>query len=313
MRRPYTVTVFGAGGIGGFLAGKIGTYIRDTGDNVYSLALVARGAHRDAVIKKGLTLISADSSEGIVFPSVCTDNPGNLPETDLFLMCVKGYDLTEAARAIAPLVRENTVVLPLLNGADIHRRMRQEIDTGIILPGCIYISSAITEPATVRHFGGAGEVIVGRDPENPSFFPSECISLFTKAGIPLTWQDNPFQAIWTKFMFISSFSLVTAVTRKCFGEVLSDPELTGDVRSIMEEVRHIARAEGTEIDADAPDRGIVHAHGFPPETRTSFQRDVEAGKTKDERDILGHTIIRLGSKYGIPVPAAEHYVSRLPS
>jgi ketopantoate reductase len=44
------------------------------------------------------------------------------------------------------------------------------------------------------------------------------------------------------------------------------------------------------------------ASNFPPETKTSYQRDIETTGKKDEGELLGGTIIRIGRQAGIPAP-----------
>jgi 2-dehydropantoate 2-reductase len=41
---------------------------------------------------------------------------------------------------------------------------------------------------------------------------------------------------------------------------------------------------------------------FPFEARTSYQRDIESKKGKNEGELFGGTIIRLGERLGVPTP-----------
>ena len=114
------------------------------------------------------------------------DNPADLPVQDLVILCVKGYDLTEACRAVKPVVGPQTVILPLLNGIDIHERIRSVISDGIVLPACIYIASSIREPGFVAHGGGKGNIIAGNDPAHPDFDPASLIRIMKTAEIPMS-------------------------------------------------------------------------------------------------------------------------------
>jgi len=44
-----------------------------------------------------------------------------LPQIDVFIVSVKGYDLEEVSRALSHHVSNSTVILPLLNGVDIRK------------------------------------------------------------------------------------------------------------------------------------------------------------------------------------------------
>ena len=50
------------------------------------------------------------------------------------------------------------------------------------------------------------------------------------------------------------------------------------------------------------DDSLRKGRDFPPETKTSFQRDVEQKDKKDECDLFSGTIIRLGQELGMTTP-----------
>ena len=58
------------------------------------------------------------------------------------LFCVKSTDTEEAARAIAPHLSPDAVVLSLQNGVENVERMRPHIDRPII-PAVVYVAAAI--------------------------------------------------------------------------------------------------------------------------------------------------------------------------
>ena len=61
------------------------------------------------------------------------------------LFCVKSTDTEAAARAIAPHLSPDAVVLSLQNGVDNFERMRLHID-GRIVPAVVYVAAAIAAP-----------------------------------------------------------------------------------------------------------------------------------------------------------------------
>ncbi|MFW6344486.1 MAG: ketopantoate reductase family protein [Sediminispirochaetaceae bacterium] len=298
------ITVFGIGGIGGYIAGKLG-------GTQTSLSLIARGGHLRAIQEKGLTFKDIEGGEHTVQPAAASDDFSKVARPDAVFLCVKGYDLEGAVETIAPHIKENTVVVPLLNGADIYERVRQKLREGIVLPAAIYISSALVEPGVVEHKGGKGLVILGKGEGKDAFKPEALLLAFDRANIPYQWHEDPFPSIWGKYLFISPFSLITAVSDKTLGEVMADPALNTDVRTMMKEVDAVARAKGVALPEDAVEATLEKAAAFPPETKTSFQRDIEAGKARDERDIFGGTVLRLGAELGVETPVVKRYMEAL--
>ena len=299
------ICIFGMGGIGGYVGARI-VKARDARPaGSLSVGFVARGAHLEAIRAKGLTYQAPDGTKMTVRPDAAASSAADLPPQDLVLLCVKGYDLTAACEAIVPITGKNTVILPLLNGIDIHERIRRVVRTGIVLPGCIYIASSIREPGFVAHGGGKGNIIAGHDPGNGNFDPAPLRRLMSDAGIPFEWQDDPFPALWIKYLFIASYALVTGMSGKPFGAVVADPQLSGLVRDILKETYALATAKGVKLPPSIVEDSFEKGKTFPFETKTSYLRDVEVPGKPNEGDLFGGTIIRMGKELGVPTPVTE--------
>jgi len=243
-------------------------------------------------------------------PSMATDDMGELPLPDLCLVCVKGYDLSAALMQMAPVVSEKTVIIPLMNGVDIYDRIRGVIKNAHIFPACVYIGAHIEKPGVVIQRGGRCTIHFGGDPRN-GYMDSRIPALFDRAGIKYDMMDNPYSEIWGKFIFIAAYGLVTAYSGKTIGQVLESQELSGYVRSIMNEVVDIARAGNVQLSAAAAEDSFLKGKAFPYDTKTSLQRDYEVIDKRDERDLFGGTIIRLGRERGIATPVAGFIYTEL--
>ena len=296
------ITVVGIGGIGGVIGSRLALRPPAAGRQV---TFIARGPHLAAIRARGLRLIRPDGTAVLVRPDLATDRLEEAPAPDLVVICVKSYDLDAAADQLAAVVQPSTVALSLLNGADIRERLRGRLRRGIVPPACIYVSARRREPGTVEHVGGAGKIHLGSDPEVPAWSGGELRAVLQEAGIPYQWHDDPTVAVWTKYVFIASLALVTAARGADFGQVLADPQLSAQARGVMEEIRRIAEAGGIALPADIVESTLRTAGGFPPETRTSYQRDIENRAPADEGDLYGGTILRLGARYGVPTPVSE--------
>lgn len=292
-----TVCVAGIGGVGGFYGGLLAS------SGAAEVSFLARGEHLAAIRQRGLRLdIAAREGQPLICrPRLATDSLEEIGKVDLFLVAVKGYDLDTLAVSLAPRVGERTIIVPLLNGVDIAERLRRRIKTGLILPACVYIGSRIEAPGHVIQFGGKGLLIFGPDPLVSDFDSRPLCDLFERAGIVFQWQDDAAAALWTKYVFIAAFALVSAWSGKSLGEIRVDGELNDLTGEVMAEI--------IALPADILAGSLRKADEFPPETTTSYQRDVAGGKGADEGDLFGGTILRLGEELGVPVPAARRLYS----
>ena len=116
-----------------------------------------------AIQEQGLKLIT-DKEELLSIPNIATDKIENIPTPDLYLLCVKGYDLKDAVIEIAKNIADDTIVVPLLNGVDIYERVRAILSKEIVIPAAIYVTSSIEAPGVVRQSGPEGRIVYGGGP-----------------------------------------------------------------------------------------------------------------------------------------------------
>jgi len=308
---PRTIWVYGVGGVGGYFGGKIAHAIEQMRLFEKRVFFIARGRHLEEIQKNGLTLNTSGQGAIVCRPERATDSIEGLPAPDLCLVCVKSYDLPDVVRALIRRIKDETVVMPLLNGVDICERIRDILDKGIVLPACVYVGTHIEEPGVVSQKGGDGIILCGADPQRPGFVPGPFIHFFEEVGIRLEWREDPYKAIWEKYLFIASFGLVTVLSGKTLGGVFADEALRALVRGIMNEIVAIARKKGVDLAEDAIAVSLARAGNFPFEAKTSFQRDVETRGVRNEGDLFGGTIIRMGGALGIDTPITQSVYERI--
>ncbi|HER24489.1 MAG TPA: ketopantoate reductase family protein [Candidatus Atribacteria bacterium] len=308
-KRIKSACVYGIGGVGGYFGGKIAYQINK--DNLaLQVYFIGRGEHLKAVQQHGLNLIT-DKGEFLCFPRITTDNIRHIPTPDLYLLCVKGYDLDNAVTSISKNISADTIILPLLNGVDIYERIRNNLQEAIVSPASVYVSSSIEKPGSIRQKGPAGHIVFGKDPKYLNYNYQYLIEFFNEMGISNAWYDNPYPAIWNKYIFITAFSLMTAYSGKTIGGVLADSKLRSMTENIMEEVMSVGKAKNIDFEQDIVNKNIQKAQAFPYETKTSFQRDYEKGKTRHEGDILGGTLVRLAKEHHVLIPTISKVYGEL--
>ena len=102
--------IFGTGGLGGYY----GARLAQAGNEV---SFVARGAQLEAMRRDGLKVLSPLGDIHLEKPTV-SDDPRQLGQADCVIVAVKSWQVDEAAQAMAPLLGDETTVLPFLNGVE---------------------------------------------------------------------------------------------------------------------------------------------------------------------------------------------------
>ncbi len=305
------IGVIGVGGVGGYFGGKLAHRFSAMSEASANIFFAARGKHLEAIKKDGLIVRSPEFGSITCRPALATDHINDFPEIDIFLVCVKGYDLMDVATSIKNRIKENTVIMAPLNGADIRERLRNEIKNGVILPACVYVSSYVERPGVVVHIGAPGRMIFGRDPDHPDTTPHEISRILEESSINYEWKDDANPAIWEKYIFIASFGLVSARYNRTLGEILEEPFLREEVNGIMNEIHSIAVKKKIGLTDRIVDLSLKKAATFPGETQTSLQRDIHQKKGRSELELFGGTIVDLGKKLGIPTPTTAKIYQEL--
>lgn len=298
------VCIYGTGGVGGYFGGRIAEAISKQGLKGFEIYFIARGEHLKAIQQNGIVVQTPERTI-TAKPNIATSDIKEITSPDLILLCVKSYDLNQAVASLKPIIKNNSVIIPLLNGVDIYERIRTILDRGIVLPACLYLGTHIESPGIISQNGGNGIIIFGTDRKYPEYAGENVKTYFNKTGIKYDWHYNPLPQIWEKYLFIAAFGLITAYSGKPLGAVIENNEYKNMVRGIIGEICAIARAKAINLPEDIIEKTLQKANNFPYETRTSYQRDIENKVRSNEGDLFGGTIIREGKVLGVPTPVTE--------
>jgi len=173
------------------------------------------------------------------------------------------------------------------------------------------VGTHIESPGIIYQKGGSCKISIGKDPLNLNFYPETLLELLRGSEINYSWEENVQISIWTKYIFIASFGLVTATYNKTLGEILENEALSELTKSIMKETYEISKYLKIPLPLNIIDLSFSKATTFPFETKTSFQRDIEAKGKINESDLFGGTLIRLSEKLNITIDNTKNTYKKL--
>jgi len=303
------IGIVGVGGVGGYFGGKIAKYFED--DNENNIYFVARGEHLKKIREDGLELRTKKEGRIICRPTMITDRFDELPMMDICFICVKAYDLNNVLDNIQDKIKEDTEIIPLLNGVDIGERIRKVIKKGIVYPACVYVGTHIESSGIIVQNGGSCTIKFGKEKVSDDSDGQRVINILNKANINYDWTSKNYEEIWSKYMFIAAYGLVTACYNKTLGEVCENEELSRIVLSIMEVIRSLASKCCLNLPEDIVMVSYDKAKSFPYETKTSFQRDYEKKAGRNEREIFGKAIIEMSKKYDLDCECVKKVYRKL--
>ncbi|MFV8749240.1 ketopantoate reductase family protein [Nannocystaceae bacterium ST9] len=289
-----STVVMGAGAVGSYY----GALLARAGQ---SIALIARGRQLDALRARGVTIEREGHPTQVVRPALVTDDPAAIGPVELVVLATKSQDLEAAAATIAPLLGPDTLVLPLLNGVDIHERLAARIGRERIVTGFCEIAVALREPGVVRYNGARDRIVLGELDGRTSERSERLAERLRQAGIHVDVSTRITRDLWTKFLWLDPIAGLCAVTRLPLGPVLAHPETRAQLIACMREVERVALALGVELPANIVETSLARLDGFPAQLRPSLLDSLERGASL-EIDGLQGAVIRLGERVGVETP-----------
>ena len=284
------IAVVGAGAVGGYFGGLLAR----AGAPV---VMIGRPAFVEAVKKNALFLDTLHFQES-VHVEVSTDLSA-IRGAEIVLFCVKTTDNAATARAIAPLLAPNALVLSFQNGVDNVEQIRAAAAIEA-LPTVVYVAASVPEPGQVKHVG-RGDLIFG--PRNEK--TERVANLFSRANVPCRISDNIAGELWTKLIWNCALNAVSALGRAKYGQIAASADARRLVETLVDEVLAVARAAdihppGLE-DPKAAIAGAFKIATQMAEALSSTAQDMNRGK-RTEIDSLNGYISRRGAELGVPTP-----------
>ncbi len=301
------ILIAGIGGVGGYFGGLLAKHFYQSKE--VEILFYARGKHLQEIQKNGLIVTKGDN-EFIAIPTLATDNPNEIGIVDFILLCTKSYDIETVIEQLTVCQNKDTIILPLLNGVDSKDRIKNILPNNLILDGCAYIVSRLTQAGKIENLANIETVYFGLD-----HFESEKLNLlealFKQAKINATLSKNISSIIWEKFIFISPTATATSYFDSSIGEILADPKKLEIILQLIEEVKQITTAKNISISDDITNLTLKKLKNLPFETTSSMHSDFKSKKPNTELKSLTEYIVTEGKKNEILTLTFERLLTEL--
>lgn len=305
------ICVFGAGAIGGHVATRLALGGAD-------VSVVARGAQREAIATRGLTVEAKDGTH-TARPQV--GSAAELGVQDAVVVTVKAPALPSVAEAIVPLLGPDTTVAFVMNGVpwwyfDRHGgaldgRRLPEIDPGEAvrravgvertLGGVVYSACTVTEPGRIHVESATNRVILGEVDGGASPRAEAIAAFLNKGGMSGEVTRQIRAEVWTKLASNLAFGPFAILSRMGSGPATRDPVVRAAMVNAMKEVIAIAHALGQPVEMDAEKR--VSAIGNSVH-KASILQDLELGRPMEVAAMF-RVPLELARMVGVDTPVLD--------
>jgi 2-dehydropantoate 2-reductase len=302
--------VVGAGAIGGFAGGCLAA-------GGAEVALVARGAHLDALRRNGVHIQLRTGASLTAHPFV-TGDPRDIGPVDAVLLAMKAPGIRAAAPALSPLLGSETAVIAGQNGlpwwyfekcgGSLEGMHLESVDPGgflsSVIPasrviGCvIYCSARVSRPGEIEQIEG-NRFAIGELDGRRSDRCRRIAQAFQQGGLKCAVRARIRHDVWVKLIGNLALNPISLLARASIEEILRLPETERLARAVMEEGEAVARAAGMELEISIDQR--IGGAARTGAHRTSMLQDFEAGRPLELEAIAG-AVIELADRLGISIP-----------
>lgn len=294
----------GIGGVGGYYGGLLaGRYESSKEVEVY---FIARGKNLEIIRDEGLRIQALGETKR-VRPAMATGRAEEAGVADYLFCTTKSYDLDDNIRQLSPMIGPHTIIIPLLNGADITERIRNLLPGNEVWYGCVYIGARLAEPGLITRFS-SDEYLWFGDPDASPDRQAELLGFLNAAGINASNPEDIIFRIWRKFFMISISATLTSYYDQCIGKIFDLH--TEDYFRLGKELIAVAATKGICYPDDMIEQAIAEQKRMPYDSTTSMHMDFKNHKATELETLTGF-VVRNGEQAGIPIPVYKMMYDKL--
>jgi 2-dehydropantoate 2-reductase len=290
------IVIYGAGGVGGVIGGRLFQHADAHG---CAVTLVARGAHFEAIRDRGLMLNDPGGSVTLPIPVVDRIDAVELESDDVVILTMKSHDTAAAIDALVTHAPTGVGVACAQNGVDNERQALRCFER--VYGICVMLPAVLMEPGVVDASGWPLNAIldVGCYPFGMDATAERLAAAFEASGLASRADAGVMRLKYAKLLMNLANSLDALVPDARAGSLYKR------ARREAEECFDAAGIEYATTEEDRARRtGVMEQTAIAGRKRTggSTWQSLARGADRTEVDFLNGEVVLLGRIYGIPTP-----------
>lgn len=275
------VVCLGAGGIGGYFAGRL------VEAGAADVTFLVRPGRKAQLEKDGLRVESVHGDFTVKVDAKLADELRS--PADYVLLTCKAYDLDSAIETIRPAVGPSTAIVPLLNGMSHLDRLNEVFGKERVLGGMAQIAITLQPDGLVKHLNDWNTITFGEQDGAMTPRVEALKAAFDKTDGKVNAVAVPdiIQKMWEKIVMLSTLASMTTLMRANIGEIARTPDGAGLTLALLEQNAKIAAAEGYPMPAAFMERFRGVLSDTASQMEASMLRDIERKGPVEADHIVG--------------------------
>lgn len=295
------ILIVGAGAIGGYFGGRL----LEKGEDV---TFLVREGRKKLLEETGLNIESA-TGKIQAKPKLITAKE-RAEEFDVVIISTKSYQLQNAIKDIRPFIKENTMVLPLLNGISHVDDLVEAFGDGAVLGGLCFIESTLDEKGTIIQTSPMNQLVYGERNGEQTERILRLKQVFDGTEADFVLSRNINQDMWHKYLFITAMSGITSMMEAPIGPIRDLDTGQRTITAFMEELAAIMKQIGAPIKDSIVQDQLAKINAMEAGMKSSMQRDMEKSQPIEAEHLQGY-LWEKGKELVVEMPILETIYTKL--
>ena len=279
--------------------------LADAGNEVTAVDLWQQ--HVDAINRSGLRVEGA-SGDRVVRSVRAVSDVADGGAADLYIISTKASGVGDAARAIAPLARGDSLVVTIQNGLGGAERIAEHMPVDNVLLGVAGGFGASIKAPGHAHHNSMQLIRLGEMAGGMSERLADLVTVWQQAGFNTQAYGDIDQLIWEKFLCNVTFSGPCTVFDRTLGQVMDDPLLWKVALGCMQEAYRAGVAKQVNFSFTDPVDYVSRFGRNMPDAKPSMLQDHYA-RRPSEIDAINGMVPKLGRQLDIATPYNDSIVA----
>ncbi|MEP1206340.1 MAG: 2-dehydropantoate 2-reductase [Rhizobiaceae bacterium] len=294
------ITIVGAGAMGSVYAALLADSTPSGGNRNSVWAIDLWQDHVDAINQQGLRVEGASGNRTVTNLKASTDI-AEAGESDLFIIATKASGVGAAAKAIAPYLSPDALVLTIQNGLGAGERIAEFMPVDDVLLGVAEGFGASMKGPGHAHHNAMNLIRIGEMQGGMTPRLERIEELWQAAGFKAKAFDDINQLIWEKYLCNSTYSAPCTVFNCTMGELQASAENWSIALGCALEVYQLGKAKGVNFSFADPIDYVREFGARMPKARPSMLLD-HLARRPSEIDAINGMAPVLGEELGIATP-----------
>lgn len=292
------IMVYGTGAMGSIYAGL---FADNTQHEVWAVDIWQD--HINAINDQGLRVEGA-SGDRLIKTIHATTKASEAGACDLYIIATKASGVAAAAKEIATLMDDNSLVVTIQNGLGAAERIAEHMPTDNVLLGVAQgFGATMRSPGHVYH-SSMSLIRLGELQGGITDRLNNITVVWQTVGFEAQAYEDIQQLIWEKYICNVTFSAPCTAFDCTLGELMADAQKWKIALGCAEEVYRLGQKKEINFSFADPVAYVTKFGNAMPDARPSMLLDHHA-KRKSEIDAINGMAAELGQSLGIATPYNE--------